>query len=160
MYASDSIILIQGPFGRRIPCYKPAYGYVYLLHFSQPYKHARHYLGSTCDLEQRLQLHRNGRGARLMEVVAAAGIGFEVCRLWRFNTGEEARAYEKVLKHRHSGLRLCPYCTGKPVDTVVAMRQGHWPFHLFTHQSKRRASYNSLSVLSFVSFRRVSQGPP
>lgn len=140
MYAPsiDSTTFIAGPFGWLRAWDKPAYSYVYLIHFSEPYKHARHYLGSTCDLEHRLELHRSGNGARLMEVVTAAGIDFEVCRLWRFETCEQARSYEKVLKHRHSGLRLCPYCTGKPLDSLVAMRQGHWPFHLFTQQGKRR----------------------
>ena len=144
MYAPDidSTIFIAGPFGWRIPRYKPSYSYVYLLHFSQPYKHARHYLGSTCDLEHRLQLHRNGNGARLMEVVRAAGIDFEVCRLWRFDSIEEARAFEKKLKSWQKGPRLCPYCQGKQIDTLVAMRQGHWPFHLFTHLGKRRPMLN------------------
>ena len=31
---------------------------VYLLHFDQPYQHARHYIGSTMDLERRLPEHR------------------------------------------------------------------------------------------------------
>lgn len=31
---------------------------VYLVHFEQPYQHTRHYLGSTTDLERRLQEHR------------------------------------------------------------------------------------------------------
>ncbi|MBB5085041.1 putative GIY-YIG superfamily endonuclease [Nonomuraea endophytica] len=29
-------------------------GTVYLLHFAQPYRHARHYLGWTTDLQARL----------------------------------------------------------------------------------------------------------
>ena len=146
MYAlDDSTTFIAGPFGWMIPRCRPHYSYVYLLHFDRPFGNlsnprgqARHYLGSTCDLEHRLQLHRLGNGARLMEVVTAAGIEFEVCRLWRLDTYEEARALERKLKKQHSGLRLCPYCTGKPVDTLVSMRQGHWPFHLFTGQGKRR----------------------
>jgi predicted GIY-YIG superfamily endonuclease len=31
---------------------------VYLLHFEQPYQHTRHYIGSTNDLERRLQEHQ------------------------------------------------------------------------------------------------------
>ena len=57
-------------------------GTVYLLHFERPYKHARHYLGFAEDLERRLELHRAGRGARLVEVVVAAGIGFQLVRTW------------------------------------------------------------------------------
>ena len=36
-------------------------GYVYLLHFDQPYKHARHYLGYTVNVDQRLAMHAAGR---------------------------------------------------------------------------------------------------
>jgi hypothetical protein len=57
-------------------------GTVYLLHFERPYRHARHYLGFAEDLERRLELHRAGRGARLVDVVVAAGIGFQLVRTW------------------------------------------------------------------------------
>jgi predicted GIY-YIG superfamily endonuclease len=81
-------------------------GTVYLLHFERPYKHARHYLGFAEDLERRLELHRAGRGARLMEVVVAAGIGFELVRTW-----EGDRTLERLLKNRHNApARLCPLC--------------------------------------------------
>ena len=38
-------------------------GVIYLLHFSHSYRHARHYLGYTENLEQRLAQHRAGRGS-------------------------------------------------------------------------------------------------
>ncbi len=38
-------------------------GVVYLIHLSRPYRHARHYLGWTQNLEQRLAEHRAGRGS-------------------------------------------------------------------------------------------------
>ena len=47
---------------------------VYLLHFDTPYRHAAHYTGSTTDLAGRLRDHAEGHGARLTQVVAAAGI--------------------------------------------------------------------------------------
>jgi predicted GIY-YIG superfamily endonuclease len=37
---------------------------IYLLHFERSYRHARHYLGWTENLEQRLAQHRAGRGSR------------------------------------------------------------------------------------------------
>jgi len=55
---------------------------VYLLHFNTRYKHAGHYLGSTCDLAARLALHAAGRGARLLHVVQAAGITWRLARTW------------------------------------------------------------------------------
>ena len=50
-------------------------GTVYLCCFSEPYKHARHYLGFTAGtLAKRIERHRAGNGARLMAVIKAAGI--------------------------------------------------------------------------------------
>ena len=57
---------------------------VYLLHFSSPYKRARHYLGWTMhDLEFRLAHHANGTGAGLTRAAAAAGITWQVTRTYR-----------------------------------------------------------------------------
>jgi predicted GIY-YIG superfamily endonuclease len=50
-------------------------GTVYLLHFDRPLKHAKHYLGYANDLQARLEQHRSGNGARLIQVVQEAGIG-------------------------------------------------------------------------------------
>ena len=80
---------------------------VYLIHFSEPYQHARHYLGSTFDLEMRMQQHAAGQGARLMEVVTDAGIDWEVVRTW-----EGDRKLERQLKDRHNAALLCPTCSG------------------------------------------------
>ena len=80
-------------------------GTVYLLHFDRPYKHAKHYLGYTDNLEARLRQHRQGRGARLMQVIKEAGIGFTLVRVW-----EGDRALEKRLKKQKNSPRLCPIC--------------------------------------------------
>ncbi|RVX43346.1 hypothetical protein EDD27_6027 [Nonomuraea polychroma] len=87
-----------------------ASGTVYLLHFDRPYKHARHYIGWTPgDLNRRLHQHRNGSGARLMEVVTAAGIGFVVARIW-----DGGRNLERSLKRRGGASRSCPLCGVTP----------------------------------------------
>ena len=39
----------------------------YLLHFDPPYKHARHYVGYTEHLDVRVEQHRNGTGANLLD---------------------------------------------------------------------------------------------
>lgn len=78
---------------------------VYLIHFNQPYKHARHYLGFTDDLEARLSQHAHGNGARLMAVIHAAGITWQLARTW-----EGDRKRERRLKHQHHSARLCPLC--------------------------------------------------
>src|ERR1022692_3195850 len=51
-------------------------GTVYLIHFDRPYKHARHYIGWALDVRRRLTEHAAGRGAHLLAVVKAAGIGW------------------------------------------------------------------------------------
>jgi predicted GIY-YIG superfamily endonuclease len=81
---------------------------VYLLHFTQPYKHARHYLGCAEDVGARLAQHRKGTGARLTQVVREAGISWVVARTWR-----GGRHLEHKLKGYHSGVKLCPICQGK-----------------------------------------------
>jgi predicted GIY-YIG superfamily endonuclease len=81
---------------------------VYLIHFERAYRHARHYLGTTNDLEHRLQQHTRGRaygGARLMEVIIEAGIPWQVVATW-----EGGRDLERQLKAWKNSCRLCPIC--------------------------------------------------
>lgn len=80
---------------------------VYLLHFNTPYEHAKHYTGSCEDgrLEARVEEHRTGQGARLMEVVTKDGIGFEVARTWK-----GVRRRERQLKKQGGASRHCPLC--------------------------------------------------
>jgi predicted GIY-YIG superfamily endonuclease len=80
-------------------------GTVYLLHFDQPYRHARHYTGWTLDLHARLADHAAGRGACLLEVIRNAGIGFTLARTW---TGTRSR--ERALKRQGGASRRCPLC--------------------------------------------------
>lgn len=78
---------------------------VYLLHFSSPYKHARHYLGYTEDLQARMSRHLSGNGARLVEVVCSAGIVPVLVRVW-----DGDRSLERKLKCRKNSPCLCPIC--------------------------------------------------
>jgi predicted GIY-YIG superfamily endonuclease len=84
-------------------------GTVYLLHFDRPYRHARHYCGWTADLPARLAAHVAGRGARLVEVITAADIGYRVARTW---TGPRAR--ERQIKRQDGLSRRCPLCAVAP----------------------------------------------
>jgi hypothetical protein len=88
-------------------------GTIYLLHFDQPYKHARHQHW-TLDLTHRLDEHRRGRGARLIAVITAAGIGFQLAR-----TRPGTRADERAIKRFGGAARYCPLCTPRP-------RPGRW----------------------------------
>ena len=85
-------------------------GIVYLLHFNQPFHHARHYVGfCESDLARRINLHRRGQsGAKLMAALKRAGISFTLARTW---IGD--RDFERKLHKRHnSPARLCPLCRG------------------------------------------------
>ena len=85
---------------------------MYLLHFdrpigdtSNPRGFASHYTGWTLDLPARLAAHATGRGARLMEVVGEAGIGWQLARVW-----PGTRTRERSLKGSGGAARRCPIC--------------------------------------------------
>lgn len=79
-------------------------GFVYLIKLDRPLgtpKHcARYYLGSTSDLNRRMQQHRAGRGAAMLRAANEKGIPYRVCRLWSVPTLAEARLLELKLKAR------------------------------------------------------------
>jgi predicted GIY-YIG superfamily endonuclease len=82
---------------------------VYELHFASPISDAhttQHYIGYADDIKRRLEDHRASRGARLTEVANQRGIGFWVSRVWE---GKD-RSFERNLKNRKEGTRLCPDC--------------------------------------------------
>jgi predicted GIY-YIG superfamily endonuclease len=54
---------------------------VYLIHFDKAYKHARHYIGFTDDVQRRMVEHASGQGARILRIVKEAGIGWILARL-------------------------------------------------------------------------------
>ncbi len=81
---------------------------VYLLHFLKPYRHAKHYLGYSTNLDKRITDHLAGMGARLLEVVTDARIEWKLARTW---PGD--RELERKLKNRKEAPKLCPICNGK-----------------------------------------------
>ena len=87
-------------------------GIVYLLHFDRPYRHAKHYTGwaaSSRSLKRRLAAHRHGQGARLLAVVHAAGIGWQLARTWPGDRGRE-----RQIKRQGGASGCCPMCGIKP----------------------------------------------
>jgi hypothetical protein len=89
---------------------------VYLLHFAEPFGHARHYLGwaGPGNLSTRLAHHAAGTGANLMRHVGKAGIAWELSRTW---PGD--RRLERRLKNRGGHARLCPVCRPELEDTLA-----------------------------------------
>ena len=96
---------------------EPSSSLVYLIHFDVPYYHARHYLGTTYNLEARLRQHMAGcrsGGARLMEVITQAGISWRVACTW-----SGGRDLERQLKAWHNHTRLCPICQAERIAEEV-----------------------------------------
>ena len=100
-------------------------GVVYLIHFQESYRHARHYLGfvhSPGGLQKRLANHRAARletwvrhrQSKLMAAVGTAGIGWELARTWENKTIEDERRMHRAGKNT----QLCPICN--PKEEAVA----------------------------------------
>jgi predicted GIY-YIG superfamily endonuclease len=79
---------------------------VYLLHFSTPYKHAKHYIGWAKMIDKRIQHHQHGTGARLTAVVSEAGIELIKARVWE----GKGKDFERKLKNQHKPQSFCPIC--------------------------------------------------
>lgn len=93
---------------------------VYLIHFDTPYKHACHYIGysqTPACFERRIEHHRSGCGARIMQAVTNAGIGWSVVRVWE----EGDRTLERKLKNRKNSKQLCPICTQKGLTSTAVL---------------------------------------
>lgn len=94
----------------------------YLRHFDRSHRHARHYIGSTQNLEQRLEEHRAGRGSPLIAAAIGDGIDFELAAIWEGNPHAERRLH----RQKNTRARLCPICIAEesgiavdePVDLV------------------------------------------
>lgn len=84
--------------GSRVPP-----GVIYLVHSSWPFRHARHYTGWAAHLNARLAEHEAGRGARLLQVVTQAGIGWTLAR-----TSEGTRERGRQLKCQGGASRRHP----------------------------------------------------
>jgi predicted GIY-YIG superfamily endonuclease len=92
-------------------------GTVYLICFNRQYKHARHYIGFTTNLDKRITDHLCGQGARLIEVITNAGIEWKVTRTWQAD-----RNFERYLKNRKEGPRLCPICNKRAMKRCAQLK--------------------------------------
>lgn len=82
---------------------------VYLLHFSKPYKHCRHYLGLTKDmneLRRRIRDHRSGNGTGLTRAAVENGITLILAQVWP----DGDREFEVKMKKQLGASRFCPIC--------------------------------------------------
>lgn len=81
--------------------------YIYLLHFTTPVGHARHYLGSAACVETRLKEHRAGQGARLTQVAVIRGAELLLVRTWKGGRNKERAIKDS---YHHAFTALCPIC--------------------------------------------------
>jgi len=87
---------------------------VYLLHFSRPFGHAKHYVGVTRrEIDKRVDEHRRGQGARLCKLAVEAGIELILARVW-INV---PRDFELKLKNRGKAC-VCPICKAEKQKTA------------------------------------------
>jgi len=81
---------------------------VYLIHIEPAFRHFRHYLGWSPNIEKRFKAHKNGQGARLTKLASMAGHELKLARVWLDATPiDERRLKGRSLKP------LCPVCSGK-----------------------------------------------
>lgn len=81
---------------------------VYVIHFETPLSHAQHYIGYCRKgrLRERLNEHRTGKGARILQACNEAGINYWVSDLIPGGT----RKLERKMKNYKKGSRFCPVC--------------------------------------------------
>jgi hypothetical protein len=90
-------------------------GFICLLHFHRPFKHARHYTGWAKNLDARLGQHFDGsnHSSRLIKAALGAGIGFDVARVWEGKTRND----ERQMKLQGGASRRCPLCRDRKEST-------------------------------------------
>lgn len=81
-------------------------GTVYLLHFDAPYQHARHYVGFSTEIDNRLEVQLRGNGAKLVKRVLEAGINIRLAKEFP----NVSLRFEIQLKNRGGATKWCPIC--------------------------------------------------
>jgi hypothetical protein len=83
---------------------------VYVLHFSEPYQHARHYVGYTPDATsaRRVGEHLacNGKASPLVKAAIHSGIAVTLAHEFP----GASRTFERWIKNRKSVSDWCPLC--------------------------------------------------
>lgn len=91
---------------------------VYILHFSQPLAHARHYVGYSSAPEARLREHIKTQRQPLVRAALQAGITLTLARVF---PGAD-RNFERRLKNRKHTARYCPVCNPERVYRELSKR--------------------------------------
>ncbi len=89
---------------------------VYLIHFTEKFHHARHYVGYTDDLARRITEHQRER-LHLFGAINKAGIPWLVARVWQ----DGDRALERKLKNWKGSAQFCPVCRAEAGKSSTAI---------------------------------------
>lgn len=106
------------------PPRRPGWGTatIYVLHFTKPIDHRKHYVGYTTDLDRRLAQHRSGEGAKLVGAVMRSGGNFVLALALKVPF-TRAQSVERYIKTHGSGMHICPLCTDFPAIWVSRAHQ-------------------------------------
>lgn len=84
---------------------------VYIIHFARKFYHCQHYIGMTNCIEERLQKHKSGTGAKIIAAALRAGNDIqELMILEEFSTARLARNREIQLKREKKSWKHCKIC--------------------------------------------------
>lgn len=84
--------------------------WIYIIHFDEPLHHARHYVGCTEALKERLITHAQGHGSNILAVLKAKGISWRLASLYR-TCHAGMRRVERAIKDCSAGPRFCSVCS-------------------------------------------------
>lgn len=89
-------------------------GYIYLIHFHIPFKHARHYTGWAKNVDDRLaeRIEGSAHSSKLCKAATAAGCRLEIARIWK----DKTRNDERQMKLQGGASRRCPLCIMEKKD--------------------------------------------
>ena len=96
---------------------------VYVIRLRRRLCHARHYVGWTVDLEQRIRQHLTGHGSALLNAANAYGIGWDVVHVIPCRSRRQAWQLERHIKRGHVR-RWCPVEQRRRGRPTVSFRPG------------------------------------
>jgi hypothetical protein len=130
-------------------------GIVYVIHFSRPICHAKHYIGYVlCDndanidhaIAQRMTLHSNGRGSKLLAYAKAHNIQWWIAQLYvSDNVCVDVNAMEYAYNCR---VFVCNHIVDRNFERSLKDRNGAGKFcvvckdeHKFNHEMEEKYPY-------------------
>ena len=107
-----------------MPRPKKARAWVYVVRLRRPLCHARHYVGWTVDLSNRVRQHLTGQGSHLLNAANAYGIGWDVVQAIPCGSRKEAQSLEQHIKRGAKITRWDPIERREAGAPTVSFRAG------------------------------------